>query len=126
MLLAISMFACTGAQDLAAAMRLKWTHHFACCWFLPLLANACLRSVEKDAVLRMTAFDGVQAILNPASSDWPTRHEAFFRDYALVPLLVQVRETFLYTSIYVYTCIFLLFIFLIFLHSPLSTRLLAC
>lgn len=74
--------------------------------------------MEKDAVLRMTAFDGVQAILNPVSSDWPTRHEAFFRDYALVPLLVQVRVTF----VYVYSCIF----FLIFLNSPISTRRLAC
>jgi hypothetical protein len=32
-----------------------------------------LKSVEKDSVLRMTAFDGVQAILNPAANDWETR-----------------------------------------------------
>ena len=48
-----------------------------------------LRQVEKDAVLRLTAFDGATMILDPLDRPLHELSEGFFRDYMLVPLLVQ-------------------------------------
>ena len=48
-----------------------------------------LTQVEKDSVLRLTAFDGARMILDPMNQSIYERSEGFFRDYMLVPLLVQ-------------------------------------
>eukprot|EP00616_Rhizochromulina_sp_CCMP1243_P009043 CAMPEP_0118991158 /NCGR_PEP_ID=MMETSP1173-20130426/51167_1 /TAXON_ID=1034831 /ORGANISM="Rhizochromulina marina cf, Strain CCMP1243" /LENGTH=421 /DNA_ID=CAMNT_0006942269 /DNA_START=28 /DNA_END=1293 /DNA_ORIENTATION=+ len=45
--------------------------------------------VEKDSILRMTAFDGVRSILDPKDQTLFQRQDSFFLDYSLVPLLVQ-------------------------------------
>jgi len=45
--------------------------------------------VEKDSILRMTAFDGVKNILDPKDQTLHQRQDSFFLDYSLVPLLVQ-------------------------------------
>lgn len=45
--------------------------------------------IEKDKVLRQTAFDSCLQILSGPKANWEERYNSFFIDYSLCPLLIQ-------------------------------------
>ena len=67
-----------------------------------------IKTINKDSILRMTPFTGVQELFNQ-KKPFNRRYEAFFVDYSLVPLMVQEN--------YVNVCIVTATRIYIFTHS---------
>ena len=67
-----------------------------------------IKTINKDSILRMTPFTGVQELFNQ-KKPFNRRYEAFFVDYSLVPLMVQEN--------YVNVCIVTATRIYIFAHS---------